>query len=1717
MAANLDLLEVPIITPDHDEMATRYTIQNDLTFHQTIEPSPAPIWQGNEEEWQGRIQGCAATKCTSDNSIIRTAACIEEPYVLSIAKTDGSDLSMVEIDMSHLDATYLTDVIATFIFQETQQSHDQDAYDMDMDTDTECPVVKIILVDSQANVLTLTFDKDSLGPIQATHVSTRSIMSSRNIHSSHRTGLTTTQVAAINSNRLVFALTPYIVCLNLESQLVALWFRESCLYNRKKSLSNVLKSAKGILVGKSVDEADEFIEQANTMASTAALCCFDMGPDEEEEEEDDGPVGKVVCSLHSDGTVRMWTVGMYSPTFTYPKQMYLLHSASEVEAERIMPMPHSWSSSSDSLLMNGRSKMSIDGRLNFDLVIAIKVAEGVGQSRASSPLHMVKLFGSASASNRSHSVEKRSFKIPRSVDSIKAIEFKGDEPSICALFSCIEEDEANSTMSLYSSFSHVPHRVMSIAVYSLASMECSQYYSSNIFDNIETKNRNAIQSICKMMLKNEFTLWSDMDDATTVRSTLDRWFLKKIFRSNSICTNGVSDGSVRRALLQVLPPLFMSREIQSHDSRKGIEMETLRMMTEWSKCDESRSKSQDGPKTTSTTATMVPSIYNDFCNSPDSDSAQTPEMGDDSDDDEILSEQDLRMRQIHEHVQRWTKLVEAIVEEEAKALSPLSLAVTPSNSTFEESLVIVRAGMSSVVQCSKEKSENSIGKKLDSSILSMYANISKNKGNLEKIACFAAKTFEMIAAARFLYDDDKNTFIEYFNGTLSSIEADGWEKLYSKVLHFFNTMSNEDVVSWLTSPVTDLYSGTSMTGNIKKSSTTSIITPNAVKLTKYNIASSNDLALIRFICITGLGLNGFKLFSVEQERVALVTYLQSVGVSWTLSQRIPSQNASSSSIANKKDVIETYVAKVVNTLEMQNIFPTTMEASIAILEQAYSQSLDKFHELELVSFLEDEIMSKRMALRLLSPLVSFPSSEDNFRCRKFIAADCLLEEISILIRQKGINVEKASEMLEHASTLLKSTFSIPGNPSAVHIFLEVLRSCNPEHENVPENFFEESITTFFRDGINSYSIAFGEDDIRNIVWLGNIKSMLRPWVVMAYQNKCSVHGLIIKSLQDATSDADAVLQHTFIILVNLSNLVRRVSILERHYEMINDVSLDGTYARVLNSAVNAIIEEVQSHLEAEDFSIILDFSSLWSSIFRFSLQGRCWEDAIEACLSHPTKSRQGTNFRRLVLAMADEGSFGILLDKIIFMILEDNGSGKSIDLYEEAATALIEASQRSVTDFSFGSATCVDYRSCLYSLYASYNEWRECTQAMDLYGALALGKVQTNFEEDENEMSENGNSEKDAVNYQVMKELTLSGVASAQFIELVDNSDQRYIISGETSSSHILGGMDEKFQDHTSSRLSRLYKYDDLCLRAQRLIAIQTIQMDGFSPENLVDVLQSSDTMIIDALAQLGYYEQAIEFAKCKRMNKKGAKLQGRDVFDDAISHILCECLAPVAMQVSTVEGEGLHSRPTLKQLRLLVGDGRLPKACDSWETEYKQPLLERANLAMNLLRIYTEMYSNEVNTLAIEVAGALLELGEKRVKLPSWLTSVILGKSISGLSGLFAKNGGNATALLDLYMEYGLYIDACDLVISILIGDEKERQKNATNRLPEKGYVDFVPYEKIDNLWNSIEELSEEHGEQDLERLLLARSQMEVALEKYYKLMKVSEQGMMSARALSS
>jgi hypothetical protein len=155
-----------------------------------------------------------------------------------------------------------------------------------------------------------------------------------------------------------------------------------------------------------------------------------------------------------------------------------------------------------------------------------------------------------------------------------------------------------------------------------------------------------------------------------------------------------------------------------------------------------------------------------------------------------------------------------------------------------------------------------------------------------------------------------------------------------------------------------------------------------------------------------------------------------------------------------------------------------------------------------------------------------------------------------------------------------------------------------------------------------------------------------------------------------------------------------------------------------------------------------------------------------------------------------------------------------------------------------------------------------------------------------------------------------------------------------------------------------------------------------------------------------------------------------------------------------------------------------------------------------------------------------MLEQGGDDVKLPSWLENLLLGTEVSSSSGLFAKRAtpgsgvysGNPSALLTLYMEKGMFVEACNIVTLTLTGHNTGlRESGAASRLPEKGDIDFVPYQTIDLLWNLIEVLlsKKKFSKVKESEISDSRDRMEFALEKHFTLLNISEMGLKSARAL--
>ena len=87
-----------------------------------------------------------------------------------------------------------------------------------------------------------------------------------------------------------------------------------------------------------------------------------------------------------------------------------------------MPLPHLWSSSSDSLFISGHSLMCGNkSDSQFVVMVGIRIAENIGVDRTSSPFHLSALGGDFNTAGGLD--EKAIMAVPMQVDSIHAIDF----------------------------------------------------------------------------------------------------------------------------------------------------------------------------------------------------------------------------------------------------------------------------------------------------------------------------------------------------------------------------------------------------------------------------------------------------------------------------------------------------------------------------------------------------------------------------------------------------------------------------------------------------------------------------------------------------------------------------------------------------------------------------------------------------------------------------------------------------------------------------------------------------------------------------------------------------------------------------------------------------------------------------------------------------------------------------------------------------------------------------------------------------------------------------------------------------------------------------------------------------------------------------------------------------------------------------------------------
>lgn len=625
-------------------------------------------------------------------------------------------------------------------------------------------------------------------------------------------------------------------------------------------------------------------------------------------------------------------------------------------------------------------------------------------------------------------------------------------------------------------------------------------------------------------------------------------------------------------------------------------------------------------------------------------------------------------------------------------------------------------------------------------------------------------------------------------------------------------------------------------------------------------------------------------------------------------------------------------------------------------------------------------------------------------------------------------------------------------------------------------------------------------------------------------------------------------------LRTVSHLLERLSLIERH---TTDHSL-------MLDCADDVIKYLNGEFPKEMVDNMSETATLWSATFQYALKISNWSGALRACWNNPIPARRNTGLRRLVVGMIESGS----LDDLLLMIspttshsydgdseemgYSSSGIGSSmlgsnsaqpIDFYESAVSILeeqaIEHTKRSQyqisEDTGTQNASDCDFRMCLYSLHASRGNWKRASEALNGQFEASSMMLRSNQRSVKNRAAEN---------------MSLSALGCSNSLSIVEQKHHQFFLSAEKEEEE---QKDDGFNG--SLQFPTLKLYDSLERRALLSVFWNTACNMNVSEPSRIPL--SSD--VIGQLVQSGNFFQSIVLAKSMSRGLVG----DTKTFVDLLSKIICNYLVPVAIALSRSsplnnnddsrtgapsslwEEQICESQtPTLAQLVHAISMEGGKDTSDSFcyiNDEWKYFDNVRGKAAMELVRVLTVKYSNSNNTLAMNVAKTFLDLDNGRASLPFWLSDLLMkGKGKQGkgkssgdgdCSGLFAnppqKTGlsSDPSSLLRLFIKKGLLVQACDLVRSVLMyydNSGTKRKSEAHKRLPEKGHIDFVPYASIDMLHDIIDLAL--RGEVPglkvdaiaTEKLTLARDRMVKALEFHFELLKASERGVQSARALA-
>jgi hypothetical protein len=1634
-------------------------------------------------------------------------------YALPVTESfiGSASVSLLD-DITHLVTCVKTDepsVLIVTMVEKTTVSIELDLTSQDLETPVKIQAfadgsrIRLMLADARANLMMIDLDASDLSPLDVDILSVSALMEEANLDYSGAE-LESSMISFLNPTVALVAISPYALSVDWISQSLLAW---SQVPSVSAGITDVFFKATDILLGKT--------DEPKAVPPIAALTCI---------QETDHV--SWVFTLHSDATVRRWKLDLASSNLP----------TESVTLPVNLPDPSTWiNQTQNSIVMRSRMYQSA-------FVIAIHIQS----SEEGSTLTVA--HGAAGATTISSQIQ---LTIPEGVTSLVDMDLSATNR--CQLLAFFKSQDQGPILVTY------PPSYTSII--SSKPMLTPQEYT---LDGWAMQEYDRIDNLAL-----------SVEEGVSIGQALhsvDTHYLKALFRPLYPRGNGSVTGPSARTVYKTLSKLVHG---YTHDESRSTELECLRAIHEWKRLEGMRASARSSTASTPARSTHL-SIYEVY--SPQAILVRA--SAEDYTNVDRENEESFKT-QIDEHMGRWRKFLQTIWHEENMGRNPLLLACLPSGRAIlvrsTSISLIVDSGappessskadlLDQVALAILERIEHTKEKAfmlsaIEQKLVGFIASADDASGNVSVLLELGGLGYWAMNTNMAVRHESQNAAID-----IVSIQST------------LKKMSPTEVSGWLKrSPLESSLPGLAAVAVGKSNNPANVFRKQLVEaqlrhsscaLYIQSMDSVRRLQVGRCLLLTGIQA------PATASRTSFRSYLQALATLWSCGQHVPmpsftgwqalklgesppvkrlSFGGEPGSLlpgnTQQTTMLDVRMMQLSQTMESDaaaSVDGIIVQMARSVMETIYvgssqkKSSLGKPYrllgkELGVLPSPSNEAIASdhpRVALRLLTPSMMIPCDEEDSNVRLVrneAVAECLLIESN---EQKVASNSLA--MRKRASTLLApSNVEIRSDLNAVQHAYDYLIAVGKQRQD-SAGLLECSDSLIAGMQV---LLGLGDDTI-----MEETRRLCNQQTARALFSPLFLAGRTRPLEQLAEPERNAIEMLAGVLLV-ISNLFSHLSILERHTDRLGRLSSssDGS-ATTLLAYTQDVVFKMESLLPEAVLKSMPEYISLWSRLFRQAEAARQWDFAYTACVKNPVLELRTNNCQRLVKALADAGALRELL-KHCGDVSRSGTTG--LDMFEIAAETL--ATENFSDRYTSALEHPVDYLGCLYALHASTGNWKRAAQAMDLRYLDAVSALEASA----------GNS---SINCLLgVKDIAGSAAASANAMALVNDESDRFLVSGEFgpypslpileeaelapksilkrgrgNDSPLPGEVDPS--SPRDDRLSRFMTECDLEGRAIRALAFLKLFTDSASSASNTWILHKkptaeADRAFLDTLASHGYFQQSFLVAKamvagCKDRSG-GTMPSGRDLKHDIVSHLLLTFIAPVAApskdpasdDVMDMEDTFQLQRPTLAQLHDALNDFGGETGIPSYTCgpNCGQDIARSAKeaAAMELLRRVTLAGSS---LLAVEVAECLLDRSTCRTKLPSWLESFLLGIDEEG--GLFAKsskskNKGDPSALMGLYLNRGLYKEACEVVSTVLSG--KSRETRAASRLPEKGDIDFVPYHKIDLLWDLMQEsiVSGQVIAEEKDEMLASRTKMEESLAKHFDLMKISQIGMQSARML--